>query len=361
VLFALDDDEQDQESSAPAQESSAPAQESSAPAQESSAPAQEYEQKVDVEKSDNKFAEIVSATQVNFARSMAKAIDNRLDVLGNNSTLISAGQGENIVSNSVWTAGFIGSDRYKGVSRSNFAGGSIGADFLINDVDIVGFAFTKAYNRGRSNDVASKSYADLTSVYGLLRFGDAFFTTSAFVGQVKTKAENQDSKGVITSAKFGNSLYGVNASIGYEIKEQRHIFTPFVNLAFFGAKQGGCKKNGQDASNVKKSYERSISSLAALKYSYLIDSDHSYLMPKVIVGFTKNLSQKAPIFSAAQLQDGDLLNVSKGRPNKVQTTFFISPGIIAKSQYFDIDLSYLFEKSRKFTGHIGALKLRIKI
>jgi hypothetical protein len=82
-------------------------------------------------------------------------------------------------------------------------------------------------------------------------------------------------------------------------------------------------------------------------------------MPKLIIGVSKDLTRKAPLFSARSLDGGDAFNFS-GRSNSLQPIFLISPGILAKSDYFDIDLSYSLEKSMKLTGHLGSLKLRVK-
>jgi len=305
---------------------------------------------------------LLKSDSLGLMRSTTQIINNRISDLSTNFALVSAGQGPDMCLNSTWVSGFVGSDYYKGSSkaRSNFTGGAIGADFFISETDLVGFALTKIYNKNGSKLVRASTSADVASVYSLLRFNNIIVSGSAFVGQSNTKNRRSNAAASFATAKFKSLLYGAEASVGYQMKKGNHVFTPYLGLAYSGASQRGYKEKGQGTLfSVKKARGSVMNSTLALKYNYLIQKGDGYLIPKFTVGFSKDIIDKPISISARSLGTQDSFSL-KGPSATSQNSFFAAPGLVARNEYVDVDLSYRLERSMNHTSHLGLLKVSVK-
>lgn len=294
-------------------------------------------------------------------RFVTRAVSSRLENAVSYSDLVAAGQSDYFKPNSFWVSGFVGSDSYKIDSKANsrFVGGSVGYDFFINDVDIVGLAFSRIYGKTSAPTVKSENYASLASLYGLFRFEHIVINTSAMVGFANVENVRMNHQADQTKSTFDNLLYGVNATVGYKVKSNSHIFTPFVGLAYSGNNQNSYQEQGHEPYSFKKASGRNMSSIMAVKYEYLIYRDETYLIPKLTVGFSKDLLKKPIVFSARSLSNGEDFNI-KSNASLSQNSVFIAPGIVAKNDYITVDLSYTMERSEGFIGHVGCLKMSVK-
>ncbi len=97
---------------------------------------------------------------------------------------------------------------------------------------------------------------------------------------------------------------------------------------------------------------------AAVKYGYVIENEGMTIIPGVQIGASSDFIAKSSNVKTKLLWQDQAYEVKSN--TKRQTRFFVTPSLIAKSDSFDLGLSYTFDKAQKATGHLVSLKLLTK-
>jgi outer membrane autotransporter protein len=269
--------------------------------------------------------------------------------------------------NGAWIGGFVGNstDKKDIKTKTNFGGGSIGYERFVNDTDAVGFALTTIRGNtkyGSSNKTESNSF--IASLYGFTNHDGLILSGAVFggLGNFKSSRQITTAGGDVTAkGKFKSNLYGIQTALAYQVQQDEHLITPSIGLQYSAIKQNKYAENGAGVNNLEIGSKRGSILLGtfATKYGYVIQNEGMIIIPSIQVGVASELSTKSSNVKTKFLwQDQALYNYKAN--DKRQTRFFATPSITAKSDFFDLNLSYTFDKAKKATGHIVALKVLAK-
>ncbi len=280
--------------------------------------------------------------------------------------IVAPAAGDEDPRNGVWIGGFAGNNaNKKGLkTKNNFSGASIGYERFVNDTDAVGFAITNIRSNSKyGSSIKNTSNNFIASLYGFTDINGLILSGSIFGGQGKFKSSRDvvsAGGGLTAKGNFKSRIYGAQGGMAYQIMQDQHVITPSFGLQYSAITQGKYKETGAGVSNreIGKKSSSVLIGTFATKYGYIIQNDNTIVIPSIQVGVASELSAKSSNVKTKFLWQ-EQANSFKA-DTKRQTRLFVTPSISAKSDAFDFSLAYTFDKAKKATGHMVALKLMTK-
>lgn len=292
--------------------------------------------------SDRSDADLIdSVISAQFSASQSKVDANK-----------ASGEDDEFLNNGGWISGFVGSNKDSKIGqKTKFQGGSIGYERFINCYDIVGVAFTKMNINSNSANVNLKSNSHIFSIYTLMSLDDLLFAGYVFGGKNQMKSSRNEAKG-----KFSAYIYGASASLGYPIKMDNHSLTPMIGLNFYGVNRKAYNEEGSAGKSFSKVSSKSLVGKIAARYSYNIVKEEMSIAPYLSVGVLKDLMLKSSTLRIENVSSDEFNTKS----NRKKVVFYARPGLMLKTELFDVGLTYTFEKAKSYTGHVASAKLLVR-
>jgi len=308
------------------------------------------------------------------------------------STTEAAASGEDSSANGVYAQGFMGGAKNKGNSKksasgnSEFKGGTIGYQYSVADDFIVGGAFSMI-----NLDWKTKAQGDVSKPYNFmdhksstnyyvgslymaskmdqfilngLAFGGAgtgsakltsneSATNTALKDQKITEKEFAMADAINgKKAKVKDSVYGIQAGVGYEIVQDDHVITPSIGIKWLSLNSKATltiKNNDKSTTLTNKSSGSVVNGSAELKYAYKIENGAMAITPSISLGANNN-------FSNTLKADSKKASVAQGPKTKFFTAFDIS----AKGENVDFGIGGKYEMAKKFNAYSAGVNVIAK-
>ncbi len=290
-------------------------------------------------------------------------IQSRVDnILSPMSYLLSApGAGESVEDprNGAWISGFTGDnvDKNTQKQKTSFVGGSIGYERFLESDNTIGLAVTNIKGKTKSSlDSKIDSIHYIASIYGISKVDQLIFSGSVFAGQGTNKTKRSVGS-TSANAKFKSHVYGAKGVVAYKVQKGGHAITPSVALQYSTSSQNKHKEKGSSDDN-RQTDKRSTNVLfgtLAAKYEYLIHRQNMVVVPSVQTGLSRDLANRSSGIKSRFLSTEETYNIKAN--NKRQTRLFVTAGIVAKTDNFDVNVSYSIDKAKKEIGHMASVKL----
>lgn len=291
---------------------------------------------------------------------ISKIISHRIENFIHGSMPHSSGQEDQL--NRIWISGFNGSssDKSDGLNKAKFSGGTVGYERSISDA-VIGASFSVVAGESKYSTSKFKSNNYITSLYAIVDINNWILSNTIFAGFGKTKVSREALENQTATAKPKNTILGAKTGLAYKIQKENHILVPSLGLIYSSLQQDAYSEHGAESQNLKvdKKHGALLTGSIALKYGYIFKKQTMNITPSIEIGASTDLVSKfSKIKAQWTMQDSKFFGLEAR--SKKQTSLFVTPSILARSEFMDLNLSYTFEKSKKTIHRIASLKLITK-
>jgi hypothetical protein len=325
-----------------------------------------YDALTEVDDKAPKSNEVHPKALVQDARNNSGMISNTINarinhLSGGQNSYLAQAAGEGDAQNGAWISGFVGNNKDKSTdykSKTNLAGGSIGYERYVGDDSAIGAAITLMNGKTKYDANHKRNSTNyVASIYGLTKVDDFIFSGSVFAGLGNTKS-SKNIANVTAKGKSKNQLYGASLGVAYQIQKDQHLFRPSVGVHYLDMNYGSLneKAGGITYDKFAKSKTGVLTGTLAAKYGYTLTKDNMVFIPAVEVGVARDHVVNNSYREEYLMVGTGIVNLGPLQ-NKKQTRVFVTPSLLAKGELVDCSLSYTFDKAKKATGHMVALKL----
>ncbi len=278
----------------------------------------------------------------------------------------------------VWITGFAGKGCQKLISNSGYkskiAGGMVGVDVGLSDNLLVGLMLARvdtivSYNGINQGD-STKIPTWLGSLYTAYEFGNNFFIRGALdygYSNISNKDITSDARGnilsTISSKYRSNSISGEVYS-GYRYNLNRSCtLTPSIGVMHIYTTDNAYTETGAGAGNKsfnKKSYHSTLGLMGVgFSRSYNNTNLGATIIPEIHMNGAIKLSGKDPI-TVSRLNGQEAASfVSKYEAPK--SSYKAGSSVTLKKGMVDFCVGYDADISKKYLGHQGYLKVKVRL
>lgn len=299
-------------------------------------------EKEDKEDKKNHYLEYISSGISEAISQVVAQGVSAISASGNSSaTAQAAGQSDAV--NGVWAKAIFGGNKSQDNFKlgASFVGGSIGYQALVAEDSVVGAAFTLVnMDAKRDGEKFMGTNYYIGSIYAASKMDSVLLSGAAFFGSGSGKFSDKVSDKIYGKAK--DTVYGINAGLGYEVVEGQNVITPFLGLKWIGLSSKIDKMNDKNNLNV-------LNGSIGVKYGYMIENNDFTVVPSVNIGCNSNFVNT--------FKEGDKkVSLADGQ----KTKFFTGVDLTAKGQSVDFGVGGKFEMAKKYNAYTASVSVLAK-
>ncbi len=307
-------------------------------------------------------------------------IDNRIGELNFNQLFgifdgvgVASGDDSNRKLQSVWVRGVYSSSKQSGNKgtagyKGNISGGTVGADFELNEQNIVGIAYSNMrssfkYKQTRIGDKINGN-SHILSLYSAHQLNDNFLLKTIFSAgksRINSKRLVMDK---ITVGKIKSTSYSAETSVSYNIATKEHIhFIPNIGIRYGHYKDGAYSEHGAGVQNASIDAKSNNTLTAITGVSVLMPqkiSETLLIVPSVQSSVESHLNnKKQKVKAKLAWMDHYFENNANAEPKSARFSYNLGGGVLIKHNSIEVSADYNCNLHKKYQNHYGAVKLKI--
>lgn len=255
--------------------------------------------------------------------------------------------------------------------RSSMFGGLVGADTMLSDKAMAGFAIGNAQGNVKFKDFRLgdkiKSSTWVFSGYGSYAFADNWFVRGAVTGS-STKVNSSEKRiGRNTGVAFAKGKYSVEsfsaeAAVGYNFRTAGGgTFTPSVGVRLGRVNDIEYKESGAGVQSreVKHKAANTTSVLLGAQYSTTQYWDDVVLTPEAHLNVRYGHGVKTPKGKFKPLGTNTFASYTGDKPSNLNVN--MGAGVTSNLDNIEYGVGYDVYLADKYIGHQGTLKVKVKL